>query len=201
MPEIAIPTPPSIDVTHLTGRKPPIRSLLREATALDHRRLDGLLAAFDLQTLAGYRRFLEINAAALIPLEQALVAGGVNELLPDWQRRTRTEAMLADLAAIGGTARPLAQPRFDTTFDLLGTLYVLEGSRLGAAYLIRDVKRSPYPRVSHATAYLGHGAGLKLWPSFVAVLESFTDELSDPDEIVRPAKRAFELFTEAVAQP
>jgi heme oxygenase len=201
MPEIAIPTAPHIDVAHLTGRKPTIRSLLKEATAPDHERLDGLLAASDLQTLAGYRRFLEINAAALIPLESALVAGGVDELLPDWERRTRSEAMRADLAAISGVARPLALPRFDGTFDLLGTLYVLEGSRLGAAYLIKHVKRSPDPHVRCATAYLGHGAGLKLWPSFVALLENYADELADPQEIVQPAKRAFELFAEAVVQP
>jgi heme oxygenase len=201
MPEIAIPTSPNIDVAHLTGRKPTIRSLLKEATAPDHERLDGLLAAFDLQTLAGYRRFLEINAAALIPLERALVEGDVDELLPDWERRTRSEAMRADLAATGGRTRPLTQPQFDSTFDLLGTLYVLEGSRLGAAYLIKHVKRSTDPRVSNATAYLGHGAGLELWPSFIALLENYADELADPEAIVQPAKRAFELFAEAVAQP
>lgn len=197
MPEIAIPTPPSIDVGHLTGRKPTIRNLLREATAPDHVRLDGLLAAFDLQSITGYRRFLEINAAALMPLERSLVAGGVSELLPDWRRRARTDAIRADLASVGGTERPLAQPSLDRHFDLLGTLYVLEGSRLGAAYLIRSVQRSADPRVSSATAYLGHGAGLKLWPSFVTVLEGYADALADPDEIVHPAKRAFDLFTEA----
>jgi heme oxygenase len=201
MPAIAVPTPQSIDAAHLASRKPAIRSLLKEATAADHERLDSLLAVLDLQALAGYRRFLEINASALIPLERALVAGGVNELLPDWKRRARTEAMLADLAALDGTARPLAQPNLDSRFDLLGTLYVLEGSRLGAAYLIKNVKRSADPRVSHATAYLGHGDGLKLWPSFVGLLEAYADELADPDEIIQPAKQAFDLFTEAVAQP
>jgi len=201
MPEIAIPTPPSIDVGHLTGRKPTIRNLLREATAPDHKRLDGLLAALDLQRITGYRRFLEINASALLPLERALVAGGVSELLPDWERRARAEAIRADLAAVGGTARPLAQPNLDTRFDLLGTLYVLEGSRLGAAYLIRSVQRSAEPRVRCATAYLGHGAGLKLWPRFVALLENYADELADREAIVQPAKRAFELFAETVAQP
>jgi heme oxygenase len=201
MPEIAIPTPQSIDVGHLAGRKPSIRSLLRQATAPDHERLDGLLAALDLQTLAGYRRFLEINAAALLPLERALLAGGVSELLPDWDRRARSEAMRTDLVAVGGSARPLAQPNFENHFDLLGTLYVLEGSRLGAAYLIKSVKCSPDQRVSSATAYLGHGAGLGLWPSFVAALEGYSDELTDPEEIVQPAKRAFDLFAEAVTEP
>jgi heme oxygenase (biliverdin-IX-beta and delta-forming) len=200
MPEIAVPTPPNIDLAHLAGRKPTLRSLLREATTSDHERLDNLLAALDLQSFPGYRRFLEINAAALIPLEGALVAGGVRKLLPDWEHRARSEAMRADLSAVGGMARPLAQPKIDGPFDLLGTLYVLEGSRLGAAYLIKSVERSADPRVSNATAYLGHGAGERLWPSFVAVLESHADALAQPDEIVQPAKQAFELFTEAVAQ-
>jgi heme oxygenase len=201
MPEIVLPTPSGIDVAHLTGRKPTLRTLLKEATATQHKRLDGVLAAFDLQTLTGYRRFLEINAAALIPLERAMVAGGVNELLPDWQRRARTGAILADLAAVGGTARPLAQPELGRLLDLLGTLYVLEGSRLGAAYLIKHIRRSTDPRVHDATAYLGHGAGEQLWPGFVALLEDYADELADPDEIAQPAQRAFELFIAAASQP
>jgi heme oxygenase (biliverdin-IX-beta and delta-forming) len=109
--------------------------------------------------------------------------------------------MRTDLVAVGGSARPLAQPNFENHFDLLGTLYVLEGSRLGAAYLIKSVKCSPDQRVSSATAYLGHGAGLGLWPSFVAALEGYSDELTDPEEIVQPAKRAFDLFAEAVIEP
>jgi heme oxygenase len=200
MPEIALPLPTSIDLNSVVDQAPTLRTILRQATRRDHERLDHQLAAYDLETLTGYRRFLEINAAALLPLEDALEAGGVRELLPDWDLRARTDAILTDLAAIDGDVEPLDRPQLDGRFALLGTLYVLEGSRLGAAYLVRNARRSADHRVRSATAYLGHGAGQRLWAGFLTVLESHAGEFTGPDCLVEPARRAFDLFAEAVAQ-
>jgi heme oxygenase (biliverdin-IX-beta and delta-forming) len=200
MPEFALPMPTRIDLNPVLDEVPTLRTILRQATADDHERLDRQLVAYDLETLTGYRRFLEINAAALLPLEDALVAGGVRELLPDWNLRARTDAILTDLAAIDGDVELLDEPRLESRFALLGTLYVLEGSRLGAAYLIRSAQRSADCRVRSATAYLAHGTGLGLWTSFLSVLESHARELTDCDRLVEPARRAFDLFAEAAAQ-
>ena len=49
--------------------------------------------------------------------------------------------------------------------------YVLEGSRLGGAVLLRRVLANPDGSCRAATAFLRHGAGGALWPSFVAALE------------------------------
>src|SRR6186713_2937523 len=87
MPEIAIPTPHLIDCSLSTCQKPPFRSILRDATADDHARLDATLGALDLCSTSGYRRFLEINAAALLPLERSLERAGVRGMLPDWDDR------------------------------------------------------------------------------------------------------------------
>ena len=67
MPEIAIPTPHLVDCSLSTRQKPLLRSLMRDATAEAHARLDAKLGALNLCTVTGYRRFLEINAAALLP--------------------------------------------------------------------------------------------------------------------------------------
>jgi heme oxygenase (biliverdin-IX-beta and delta-forming) len=200
MPEIALPLSTSIDLNSVVDEASTLRSILRQATRGDHERLDRQLAACDLETLTGYRRFLEINAAALLPLEDALVAGGVRDLLPDWDLRARADAILTDLAAIDGDVEPLDGLHLESRFALLGTLYVLEGSRLGAAYLVRSARRSADHRVRSATAYLGHGAGQGLWASFLTVLESHAGELTDSGHLVEPARRAFDLFAEAVAQ-
>ncbi|MBR0873771.1 biliverdin-producing heme oxygenase [Bradyrhizobium tropiciagri] len=196
-----MPTPSHIVSNRFAGRPPSLRSVLKAATATDHAKLDAMLGAFDLCSLAGYRRFLEINAAALLPLEGALVAAGVRDLVPDWSRRARSRAMLADLAAIGGTVRPLDPPILIDRPAMLGTLYVLEGSRLGAAHLLKRIDRTAGPRIRTATAYLGHGAGQHLWPSFLALLESHASELSAEDDIIEPARRAFDLFASAARQP
>lgn len=197
MPEIAIPTPHAADPIRSTRAGRLLRSVLKDATADEHTRLDTKLGAFDLCTVSGYRRFLEINAAALLPLEQALLRAGVRDVLPDWDDRARTEAILSDLSRLGGTPRLLAAPALTDLAAMLGTLYVLEGSRLGAAYLLRQVRQCSDPVISGNTAFLSHGAGRPLWPGFLAVLESHAADIIDEADIVLPARRAFALFEQA----
>ena len=199
MPEIAIPTPHIADRNRIISQSPTLRSLLRDATAAEHARLDSRLGALDLCKAADYRIFLEINAAALLPLEQALVRAGVRDVLPDWDDRARTEAILRDLLRLGGTPRLLDTPDLPDRSAVLGTLYVLEGSRLGAAYLLRKVRQCSDPIVAGNTAFLSHGAGRPLWPSFLAVLENHADDLVDDEAVVEPARRAFSLFQQAAA--
>ena len=198
MPEIAIPTPHHADCSLSTRPKPLLRSILRDATAADHAQLDATLGALDLCTVAGYRRFLEINATALLPLERSLELAGVRAMLPDWDDRARTAAILTDLARLGGRPGRLDAPELTDRSAMLGTLYVLEGSRLGAAYLLRTVRQCGDPLVSGNTAFLGHGAGRHFWPQYLAVLESHADEL-DEDDLVRLARSAFDLFAHAAA--
>src|SRR5262245_40836486 len=134
---------------------------LRTATADAHARLDEQVRALDLRRLPDYRRFLEASAAALLPLEGSLIEAGVARIFPDWALRSRRHAILHDLARVGGVARPLAVP-WRLHFDgVLGTMYVLEGSRLGAQVLLRSIARSSDAVVTQATAYL-RGAGRHL---------------------------------------
>jgi heme oxygenase len=198
MPEIAIPTPHHADCSLSTRSKPLLRSILRDATAADHARLDAKLGALDLCTVTGYRRFLEINATALLPLERSLERAGVGVMLSDWGDRARTEAILTDIARLGGRTGRLDAPELTDRAAMLGTLYVLEGSRLGAAYLLRTVRQCSDPLVSGNIAFLTHGAGRHFWPQYLAVLESHADEL-DEDHLVRSARSAFGLFAHAAA--
>lgn len=200
MPEIEIPTSHHIDRSQIARpnpslRVPVLRQLLKEATAEDHARLDARLGALDLQSAGEYRQFLEINASALLPLEQALTQAGVRDLLPDWDRRVRAGAILSDLAALRGKPYPLDMPPMPDRLAILGTLYVLEGSRLGAAYLLKTVVRSSDPIVSGNTRFLAHGAGQHFWSSFLTVLENAG--AVDADDLISPARRAFDLFAES----
>ena len=198
MPEIAIPTPHLVDCSLSTRQKTLLRSLLRDATAEAHALLDAKLGSLNLCTVTGYRRFLEINAAALLPLEASLERAGVRAILPDWGDRARAEAILTDLARLGGKPGRLNAPELTDRSAMLGTLYVLEGSRLGAAYLLRTVRQCPDPLVSGNTAFLAHGAGRHFWPEYLAVLERHADELAE-DDLVRSARSAFDLFAHTAA--
>lgn len=175
-----------------------LREKLRAATASAHRALDARLSAIDLTSLDGYRHFLEVSAAALLPIEEALERSGVLELFADWPQRSRREAIVADLVCLGGTANPLPPMTTINRQQIWGTMYVLEGSRLGARYLLRQVADCTEPQIAAATSYLRHGDGLRLWPTF---LERLEHEEVTPDgeaDMMSAAQRAFAMFARAV---
>jgi heme oxygenase len=174
-----------------------LRERLRDATADAHRDLDAQLTAFDLTEFSGYRRFLQASAAAVLPLEAALTDGGVAEVFPDWPDRSRSQAIEADLARLGSTPQSAIKVPPLTRNGVLGTMYVLEGSRLGAKFLLRMVSDAVDRRVAQATAYLDHGAGKRLWQSFLHRLD--VEELTERDgaEAIDAARGAFAIFERA----
>lgn len=177
-----------------------IRNRLKAATSAAHHALDERLSRFDLTTTAHYRRFLQASAAALLPLEQMLDRAGADAMIGDWTRRRRTEAIRADLADLNGCIVPMELPArpLDRPF-VFGTLYVLEGSRLGAAYLLRIVAASADPRVRRATRYLRHGAGQGLWRSFLSQLAEEPLPPGDDVRVIMSAREAFAMFAKAMA--
>ena len=195
MPAVAASTP-SVPHHGLSPAIPRLRSRLKQATAAAHRHLDARLSGLDLANFEGYRRFLEVNAAALWPVEDALEAAGVATIFADWPRRSRRGAITADLVRVGGTLRPLAPMPSMNRNGVFGALYVLEGSRLGAKYLLRGVAASDSV-VGSATDYLSHGAGQHFWQSFLAALEQEPATPDDEAEIIDAAELTFSMFSQA----
>ncbi|KYG21516.1 heme oxygenase [Bradyrhizobium sp. AT1] len=184
------------DVTTHAGRSHSgLRQRLRDATSDAHRELDAQLSAFDLSGLAGYRRFLGASAGALLPLEAALADAGVDRIFPDWPERSRSAAIAADLGRLGATASPAVSVPPLTHSGMLGTMYVLEGSRLGAKFLLKTVADANDPRIREACTYLRHGAGRRLWQSFLSKLES--EEDCNEVEVIAAARVAFAAFEQA----
>jgi heme oxygenase (biliverdin-IX-beta and delta-forming) len=174
-----------------------LREKLKHATARAHRDLDARFGAYCLTGVDGYRRFLEASAAALLPLETALERSGVIDVFPDWPQRSRAAAIADDLGRIGGIARPLPPPAPLGRNEMLGAMYVLEGSRLGARYLLRAIADCGEPTIAEATRYLGHGSGLPLWRTFLAKLESEPVTSRDEADIISGARNAFAMFARA----
>lgn len=172
-----------------------LRERLRDSTASAHRELDAQLSAFDLTVFSGYRRFLQASAAALLPLETALVEAGVARLFPDWPERSRSAAIVADLGRLGSAVPFTVCVPALTRSGMLGTMYVLEGSRLGSKFLLKTVADAADPRLGEAAAYLNHGTGKRLWQSFLAKLAS--EEGCEEDEAIDFARIAFAAFERA----
>ena len=179
----------------------PVRAHLRRATAACHERVDAAFSAFDLATPFGYAGFLAAQSAAVIPVEQAIEAAGIDDILPDWRERTRRIALGRDLASLGRTAaRPVPVVPPDGPAAALGMAYVLEGSRLGAAVLLRRVLGGRDPTSRAATAYLRHGAGSDLWQRFLACLEAPSYLEADLAKMTDGAIAVFAAFEHAATE-
>ena len=176
----------------------PVRTLLREATASAHGRVDDAFTRLNLGRRNDYRRFLAAHASVILPLEALAGQAGAAQVLQDWPSRRRTGALRDDLAAFG-----LQPPSLSLLGShggpawVLGVLYVLEGSRLGAQVLRRRVLAGPDAECGAATAYLSHGMGQALWPSFLTQLEASPYAKGDTGPVIEGAHDAFAAFERA----
>lgn len=141
------------------------RCALRNATAADHQQVDDAFSAFDLADRDSYRAFLEAQAYGLLPVEAALDRSGADAIVPDWPDRRRSEALRADIAELtGAEASPAAFPGFSSSAQMLGAIYVLEGSRLGGQLLARAIGPR-FPRGFFAAPDPGR------WRSLIEILD------------------------------
>jgi heme oxygenase len=175
------------------------RAILRRQTSEAHARLDALASRLDLSRGADYGVFLAASACALIPLEERLDMAGIADLLPDWPERRRSEAVRADLAGLGlpplaAMALPPEPPGPDW---LPGAAYALEGSRLGARLLLRQVQAGADPLATGNMRYLRHGEGRPYWQSFLAALDGAQRRGLDMTQAVAGALLVLSVFEAA----
>lgn len=169
-----------------------VRDSLREATAVVHADLDQTTAGLNFADPTDYRRFLEAQWQPVVALENGLTLAGVDRLLDDWPARTRTIALAHDLRRLD--VKPVAAEPvdFEKQAAMWGALYVLEGSRLGAKFLLKRIPQN----LACATHFLSHGQGEPLWQTFIARLEDGVAE-NELDECIAGAMSAFQLFSTA----
>ena len=165
-----------------------VRFALRDATAEWHERVDAVFSHPDLSDRHAYGRFLSAQAAAHLPVEQALEAGGIGEVVADWADRRRADLIRADIEALELCLPSLeAPPVLDGAPALLGAAYVLEGSRLGGALLARSVG------AGLPALFLSAGRPAA-WRDFVAILDARLLTREDIDVAISAACDVFALF-------
>jgi heme oxygenase (biliverdin-IX-beta and delta-forming) len=111
------------------------RAYLKDRTQAAHDRVDALFSRLDLSRPDDYRSFLEAQAEAHLAVEAGLDAAGAEKVLPDWPQRRRGEALRGDLRDLGGGLGMVTPVVFAGDAEILGGIYVLEGSRLGGSVL------------------------------------------------------------------
>jgi heme oxygenase (biliverdin-IX-beta and delta-forming) len=173
------------------------RFALKRATDAAHARVEGIIEAAEMfRSLDGYRRYLQGSYAARSRLEHRLDAAGAEKLWPDWPRRRIAHLIAADIDDLGGIAlAPLESLKSDlTAAELLGLLYVLEGSSLGARVLV-TMTDSLGLTASFGARHLHEQAGDRsAWRSFITLLN--TAGVAPSTEA---ALSAFDVFAEAYA--
>ena len=175
-----------------------IRYNLRAATARAHERLDSWARRVNLSDQQNYGRFLEAQSGPVNALEAALQNVGVVRLLPDWSVRSRATALEHDLRHLGLQPQSCPSVRLTSAAQAFGTLYVLEGSRLGARVLLQQILNAT-PALEPATKFLRHGSDRRLWTTFLQALETKV-RIDDLAKCAQGAGDAFALFESSFRQ-
>ncbi|MNQ85983.1 Heme oxygenase [compost metagenome] len=119
-------------------------------------------------------------------------------LVPDLPQRCRAEQAKADLAdldtAVPGTVPGAVQA--PVTAEALGWIFVSEGSKLGAAFLIKRAVGLGLSETFGAR-HLGEPAGGRAegWKQFVRILDGLAFNTEEEAAVERGAVAAFERFT------
>ncbi len=186
-----------------------LRSRLREATAPLHSQLNQqpLLAALlgkelplaDYQQLLGtyYSLYHQLEAAIKLYITQQPIDF-------DYQPRYKTPLLLNDLTYRHIQPEPLscqiALPDITSLGQLLGILYVLEGSTLGANFIAQHLKLNyGYTRSTGSDFFSGYGEQTQShWQSFISYLNSFSEQTDLATTAIDAACLSFDCFNQAL---
>lgn len=168
---------------------------LRNNTSDLHDRLDRAISLTPIVSRLGYERFLLMHARVLPVAERWLAAQPLFATLPG--DRLRTAALMRDLEDLKLSA-PASAPIAGDGSSVAGLAYVLEGSRLGARYLLAELAKAG---ARYPVAFLRHGEGEDYWKSFRVWLAAQPASKSAVATAVTSARAAFDAYLEAVCHP
>ncbi|WP_288426288.1 biliverdin-producing heme oxygenase [uncultured Agrobacterium sp.] len=175
----------AIDVTEI---EPSRTKRLKAATRQAHQALDSfIMSAKPFETRENFGTFLKTQYLFHRDLDAFFFNHTLDGLLPDLHGRRRLDLIAQDLADLSLEIPAEESIRFkrdDAEFDLpeaMGWLYVVEGSNLGAAFLLKDAAKLGLDENFGARHLAGapEGRGLH-WRTFTAALDDI--DLSEEEE-------------------
>ncbi|POR67762.1 biliverdin-producing heme oxygenase [Pseudomonas syringae] len=183
----------------LDQNRPTLRSqCLSQITHALHEQLDKAVKAhapFD--TLASYSRFVVAQYLFQKELQPLYSDPTLQTIISDLPARCRAEQARADLADLNmdlplPVAGAVQKP---SSAEALGWLFVSEGSKLGAAFLIKRAQALNLSD-SFGARHLGEPAGGRAagWKAFVRTLDELPLTAEQEAELDRGAIAAFERF-------
>ncbi|WP_268799752.1 biliverdin-producing heme oxygenase [Pseudomonas huanghezhanensis] len=181
--------------------RPALRSQrLNQITHAPHERLDKAVKAnAPFETLASYTRFLTAQYLFQQELKALYTDPQLIQIVPDLADRCRAEQAKADLIDLqtsipepvnGAVQNPPVAEAF-------GWLFVSEGSKLGAAFLIKRAAALDLSD-SFGARHLGEPAGGRAdgWKRFIRILDDLPLSPEQEQQINKGALDAFQRFNE-----
>jgi len=191
--------------TQATEQRPNLRSQrLNQITNEPHSKLDALVKAHaPFETPANFARFVVAQYLFQSELVSLYNDAELTAIVPDLPARCRADAAKADLADLdtdvpAPVAGALKNP---TKAEALGWIFVSEGSKLGAAFLIKRAVGLGLSETFGAR-HLGEPAGGRAegWKSFVKTLDGLAFSAQEEAEVEKGAIDAFNRFTVLLEQ-
>ena len=183
-----------------SASRPALRSQrLNQITNEPHQKLDALVKAhkpFD--DVASFARFVVAQYLFQSELKALYTDPALKEIVPDLPERCRAEQAKADLADLNTEVpAPVAGAvNAPSKAEALGWIFVSEGSKLGAAFLIKRAVGLGLSD-SFGARHLGEPAGGRAegWKSFIRTLDGLELTAEEEADLDKGAVAAFERFT------
>jgi heme oxygenase len=186
--------------TQETAQRPALRSQrLNQITHEPHSRLDALVKAHaPFETQANFARFVVAQYLFQSELASLYNDARLTAVVPELPARCRAEAAKADLADLDTEVpAPISGALLNPSkAQALGWLFVSEGSKLGAAFLIKRAIGLGLSETFGAR-HLGEPAGGRAegWKSYVKTLDGLQLSAQEEAELDKGAIEAFNRFT------
>ncbi|QTN05680.1 hypothetical protein GTN27_21270 [Ochrobactrum sp. EEELCW01] len=174
---------------------------LKAATAPYHERIDRLGSLYGMfNSLDAYRKYLEATWRSRLALETSLDGSDLRRVFSDWDNHKIQSELKMDYADLSdGEELKKPELQFDAgaPVDLpsaIGTLYVLEGSALGATLLIQRARLLGLGAgygARHLAKQVGNLAG---WKKTVSLLETMSLDKKDEERCTEAAIDSFRTF-------
>jgi len=179
---------------------------LRSETASHHAAIESQMPLLDPElSRQTYIHLLQRFWGYYSPLEQRLRSQSFEGRYL-WSDREKTPRLVLDLLALGATTTGLARcenlPCLDSTAEILGCLYVIEGASLGGQIIAKhlDANLGLTPETG-ASFFSGYGVNTgPYWLAFRTFLSEFAASLNQDDQIVISANATFQTLGDWLSQ-
>ena len=173
---------------------------LKQRTKFPHQQLEKILLSKlkSISAVSDYVDILNSFYGYIKPLETFISTNIDNNLLPDYNKRRKSDALQEDLRCFDsrlGSSLCHDLPTVNNTYQALGALYVLEGSTLGGQIISRMIAQKLQLQNFDGLAFFkSYGdETLKMWDTFKQVLD---EEVLQEDQhaVIETAEQTFIKF-------